>query len=60
MMVMVSLNLADIMTATRPRTWKPLHDDSDDPINTGQLKSEHVTKCEDADPVAHPPAQYTE
>ncbi len=49
MMVMVSLNLADIMTATRPRTSKPLHPDSEDPTNPGHFKSEDVTKWEDTE-----------
>ena len=50
MMVMVSLNLADIMTATRPRTSKPLYSDSEDPTNHSQVKSEDVTKCKDTEP----------
>jgi hypothetical protein len=49
MMVMVSLNLADIMTATRPRISKPLHDNSDDPINPGQVNSEDLIKREGAE-----------
>jgi len=60
MMVMVSLNLADIMTATGPRTAKHLHDDSDNPTNAGKVKSEDVLKCVDTELEAPPPVQYTD
>ena len=57
MRVMLSLNLADIMTSTRPRTPQPLHetlDNESDPASLGRedaalLKSDHP-ECFDREP----------
>jgi hypothetical protein len=51
-MVMVSLNLADIMTATRPRPSQPLREESDkeaDPTSLGRLESQLLTKLDESE-----------
>lgn len=50
MMLMVSLNLADVMTAIRPSTSQPFPDDSDQPPSPGRVKDELITEGEDLEP----------
>ena len=50
MMVMVSLNLADVMTAIRPNTSQPFPDDSDQPPSPGGVKGDLITEGEDLEP----------
>ena len=50
MMVMVSLNLADVMTAIRPNTSQPFPDDLDHPSSPDGVKGELITEGEDLEP----------
>ena len=59
MRIMVSLNLADIMTSTRPRTPKPLHeirDNESDPTSPGQEDPQPLTKLDHAECFDREPA----
>ena len=50
MMVMVSLNLADVTTAIRPKKSRPFHDDSDNPPSPGRVKAEVDTESDASEP----------
>jgi hypothetical protein len=55
---MVSLNLADIMTSTRPRTPKPLHeilDNESDPACLGQEDPQLLRKSDHSEPFDREP-----
>ena len=58
MRVMVSLNLADIMTSTRPRSPKPLHeilDNESDPASLGREDPQLLTKSDHSEPFDREP-----
>ena len=58
MRVMVSLNLADIMTSTRPRTPKLLHeilDNESDPASLGREDTQLLAKSDHSEPFDREP-----